>query len=246
MDQDLSEFPSEVITQLQHYVYRLIDPRNGETFYVGKGKGNRLFQHMKGALSADEFDESNDKMRRIREILAAGLKVIHVVHRHGMDEKTAIEVESALIDAYPGMTNLIGGGGSIEYGPMNALQIIEKYSAEEAHFDDKVMMITINRISAERSIYDATRFAWKINKSKAEMADYVLAVIQGIIVGVFVVEEWAAATKANFPEIPDEAPERFAFRGKEADTLVQQKYKRKRVPPEFRKKGAANPIKYSY
>ena len=35
--------------KMNYYVYRLIDPRNGETFYVGKGKGNRVFQHMKGA-----------------------------------------------------------------------------------------------------------------------------------------------------------------------------------------------------
>jgi hypothetical protein len=28
-----------VIQRLDHYVYRLIDPRNGETFYVGVGKG---------------------------------------------------------------------------------------------------------------------------------------------------------------------------------------------------------------
>ena len=28
-------------------VYRLIDPRNGETFYVGRGKGNRVFSHIR-------------------------------------------------------------------------------------------------------------------------------------------------------------------------------------------------------
>ena len=39
----INEFPSEVIKELGYYVYRLIDPRNGETFYVGKGKGNRIF-----------------------------------------------------------------------------------------------------------------------------------------------------------------------------------------------------------
>ena len=27
---------------LGRYNYRLIDPRNGETFYVGQGKGNRV------------------------------------------------------------------------------------------------------------------------------------------------------------------------------------------------------------
>jgi len=46
----ITEFSSEVIKKLAYYVYRLIDPRNGETFYVGKGKGNRVFHHVKGVL----------------------------------------------------------------------------------------------------------------------------------------------------------------------------------------------------
>ena len=41
----ISSFSPEVIEQLQYYVYRLIDPRDGQTFYVGKGKGNRVFAH---------------------------------------------------------------------------------------------------------------------------------------------------------------------------------------------------------
>jgi len=33
MSNELLGFPNEVITELKFYVYRLIDPRNGETFY---------------------------------------------------------------------------------------------------------------------------------------------------------------------------------------------------------------------
>ena len=35
------KFNNEVIEQLDNYVYRLIDPRNGNTFYVGRGKGRK-------------------------------------------------------------------------------------------------------------------------------------------------------------------------------------------------------------
>lgn len=45
------QFSTEVVKQLEFYVYRLIDLRNGETFYVGKGKGNRIFEHSAGALT---------------------------------------------------------------------------------------------------------------------------------------------------------------------------------------------------
>ena len=36
----INKFSPEVINQIDHYVYRLVDPRNGKTFYVGVGKGN--------------------------------------------------------------------------------------------------------------------------------------------------------------------------------------------------------------
>jgi|GEM_PF-7020802 len=39
MDQPAAAFPPEVIEKLKTYVYRLVDPRDGETFYVGKGRG---------------------------------------------------------------------------------------------------------------------------------------------------------------------------------------------------------------
>ena len=243
---ELTEFPKEVIDEIQYYVYRLIDPRNGETFYVGKGKGNRVFQHMKCAISADEKDDLNDKIVTIREIISAGLDVIHVIHRHGMTEENALEVEAALIDAYPGATNLQGGNGSNDYGPMNAVEIVNKYAAEEAEFKHNVLMITINKSVSERSIYNATRYAWKIDKRKAEKVDYALSVIQGMIVEVYKPLEWKEATVENFPEFNLDRPGRYGFNGIEADESIKKLYQRKRVPDEYRKKGAANPIKYSF
>ncbi|EPM0272500.1 LEM-3-like GIY-YIG domain-containing protein, partial [Klebsiella pneumoniae] len=102
----IDSFPPEVAERLQYYVYRLIDPRNGETFYVGKGKGNRVFAHARGDIESDSLSE---KMTRIRSIHIAGFDVAHVIHRHGLSEKSAFEVEAALIDAYPGITNIMDG-----------------------------------------------------------------------------------------------------------------------------------------
>ena len=53
-------FPSEIFDQLGYYVYRLIDPRSGQTFYVGKGRGNRVFAHAKGLPDIEYRDENDD------------------------------------------------------------------------------------------------------------------------------------------------------------------------------------------
>ena len=41
-----------------YYVYRLIDPRTYQTFYVGKGKGDRVFQHVKELFEKPEKKEA--------------------------------------------------------------------------------------------------------------------------------------------------------------------------------------------
>lgn len=239
------QFPPEVAGKLGTYVYRLIDPRNGETFYVGKGKGNRVFAHIRADDKALDGDDSDNKLRRIREIRVAGFEVGHVIHRHGLDDDTAFEVESALIDAYPGLTNLVDGVGGGEFGVMHAAEIIRRYRAETAVFAHKALLISVNRSAADTSLYEATRYAWKISRDRAQQAEVILATIQGLIVGAFIADGWLDATSANFPG-REVVPGRFGFIGKEAPESIKRQYVGKRVPDEYRKKGAANPVKYSW
>jgi hypothetical protein len=240
---ELDAFPPDVIPKLKTYVYRLIDPRNGETFYVGKGQGNRVFAHIRDELSRDG-DELSDKLKRIREVRLAGFEVAHVIHRHGIDDATAFEVEAALMDAYPGLSNVAGGTGSSEYGAMHAREIIRRYSAPPADFRHNAILISVNRSAAETSLYEATRYAWKISRKKAMQADVILATQRGLIVGAFVAEDWLPATAQDFPGHED-APGRLAFIGREAPAELRDQYVGKRVPDGYRKKGAANPIKYT-
>ena len=65
--------PQKVAKKLKTYVYRLIDPRNGETFYVGKGQGDRVFAHVRGEQKI-EGDDLDNKIKRIREIRLAGFQ----------------------------------------------------------------------------------------------------------------------------------------------------------------------------
>ena len=237
-------FPPEVIEKLRTYVYRLIDPRNGETFYIGKGKGNRVFAHIRGEPGIDG-DDLDNKMKRIKSIRLAGFEVAHVIHRHGMDDNTALHVESALIDAYPGLTNEAGGVGGSEFGAMHVLEIISEYAAEPATFHHDAILISVNRSAlAASSLYEATRYAWKISPAKARKAQVVLATMQGIIKGAFIATHWLEATAENFPG-RDEVPGRYGFKGAEAPPDLAAAYVGKRVPDQYRKPGAANPIKYA-
>jgi hypothetical protein len=194
----MKTFFDTVTDKIGCYVHRLIDPRNGTTFYVGRGKGNRVFTHAAGGASTTD-DEDALKLKTIRAIKNANFQVEHVIHRHGMDETTAKEIEAALIDAYPGLANIAPGYQS-DRGVMHVNEIIRKYEAPEAKFQHNLILINVNRSSEERDLYDAVRYAWKISPRKARNADYVLAVRKGMIVRAYVIDGgWLPATPENFP-----------------------------------------------
>jgi hypothetical protein len=241
-DPTIDSFPPEVAEKLGYYVYRLIDPRNGETFYIGKGKGNRVFAHVRGDIESDSLSE---KMTKIRSIHIAGFDVAHVIHRHGLSEKSALEVEAALIDAYPGITNIMDGHGSSDFGAMHSSEIIKRYSAETARFEHKTLLINVNRSALDSSLYEATRYAWRLSPKKVSQAEVVLAIVQGLIVGAFIAEKWLEARPENFPG-REVVEGRYGFIGIEAPIELQQLYVGKRIPNEFRKRGASNPIKYTW
>lgn len=187
--------------------------------------------------------------------MLAGLDVIHVIHRHGMaDEKTAYEVEAALIDAYPGLTNIMSGAGSNEYGPAHIKELIATYQPETVVFQHKVLMISVNRSSKDVDLYDAVRFSWRVRVERARKAEFILATVRGIVRGVYIADEWLESTRENFPDMPswdadDEfestQKSRFGFRGRLAPPDIAKIYLGKKIPDVLRKKGAMSPVKYS-
>ncbi len=240
-------FTPEVIEQLQYYVYRLIDPRNGQTFYVGKGKGNRVFAHVEDALKSyngesyedNDEDDISSKIQQIRDIKNAGLEVIHVIQRYGLTEKEAFEVEAALIDAYGELTN-IQSGHSADRGVNNAEVLQRELSYEEYEEPDfKYIIIKINnRVLEERGndIYETVRRAWKVNLNKIKDYKYCFAVLNGVVRNVYIMQEWKQDTKGRTG--------RCEFIGLEADEAIKSRFVNKRIPEKYRRKGMASPILY--
>jgi hypothetical protein len=91
---------------LKYFVYVLIDPRNYEIFYVGKGQGFRNFDHKSG--------EEKQKEIKIKEIENAGFELITKIIGRYETEKEAFSVESTLIKWVYGkenLTNVVFGHG---------------------------------------------------------------------------------------------------------------------------------------
>ena len=240
-------FTPEVIEQLQYYVYRLIDPRNGQTFYVGKGKGNRVFAHVNDALDGfdgikyndpNEDDVSN-KIKQIREIKNAGLEVIHVIQRYGLTEKEAFEVEAALIDCYGELTNLQQGHSS-DRGVNNAEVLQRELSYDEYDEPDfKYIIIKINdRVLEERNydMYETVRSAWIVNLNKIKKIKYCFCVNNGVVKNVYEIEAWQADHRGSAG--------RYEFVGKEASEDIRKTFINKRIPLKYRRKGMAWPVLY--
>lgn len=240
-------FDEKTIQELKYYVYALIDPRNEKPFYVGKGQGNRVFDHLDCAL---DTPSESDKYDTIREIVNAGLNVTHVIVKHGLVEKTAFKLEGALIDysMYFGheLTNLQSGHNSIENGLMTSEEVIRKYNAPELeHLDDNAVIININgtykRGSHTDGIYHATKESWVMDKNRVHSIKYVLSEYRKLIVEVFEVSEWyPAETKDKKGKVKI----RWGFNGQIAPPEIRDKYLNTSIA-HVKKQGNSNPIRYT-
>ena len=245
------EFPQSVIEALEHYVYRLEDPQNDEVFYVGKGVGNRAFQHARNALTDPR---RTDKRARIRKIFRAHLTPRIVIHRHGLSEAEAFLVEASVIDAYSGLVNEHQGHDT-RRGVMTIEEVIEAYGAEEAEITEPVMLIKIEkewrRDLTPKQLYERTRRYWLANpKSRKPPPRYAMSVARGIIREVYEIEDWEPYPDLSKVELDAsrmhrkqavKAQRRVGFIGKPACDkahYVGQSVRR------YQRAGNQNPIKY--
>ncbi len=99
-----------------------------------------------------------------------------------------------------------------------------------------MILISIGKSYQEegRSIYDAVRYAWRVNEKRARRNKLVLAHRQGLVVGAFRPKEWLEATRENFLALDSDIPGRWGFVGDPAEEETASIYVGKRVSDEYR------------
>ena len=213
----------EIANRLKSYVYLYIDPRNGEVFYVGKGKGNRLFSHLD--------DKSDTEIcEKISEIRSEGLEPQIDLLRYGITDSQAILVKSAIIDLIgkSNLTNRVSGNHTRSFGRITSHELINMLAAEPVKVRHKVILITINQLyrsdMTPLELYEATRGIWKIgtNRNKAE---YAMAVYQGVVREVYRIHQWFPAgtleykTRDSSEFTSPKNSKRWEFSGEVADEI---------------------------
>lgn len=240
-------FDESTFQKLQYYVYALIDPRDKKPFYVGKGKGNRVFDHLECAL---KNPTTSDKYEKIREIINYGFIVKHVIIKHGLTEKEAFQVESSLIDYSiffdHKLSNEVLGHNSIDNGLMSSDEVIRKYNAPKLEMiDSNCVLINISRTykrgSGVDGIYQVTKESWVINKNRQSTIKYALAEYRGLIVEVFDISEWYPVDTIDEN---GKLKVRWGFNGVVAPLQIRQKYINTSVE-HVKVRGSSNPIRYT-
>ena len=208
----MTEFSQKSLIALGDcYVYGLIDPRDNTLFYIGKGSGNRVFQHEFESLNNPDSEKL--KLKTISEIKENGMEVKKVILNAGLSESEAFVAEAALINAfnYVGMTRLTNIQSGHHFTEALSVEEFEKeYGAEELNEDDikhKTVVIIINKLyrrgMTDEELYDVVRGCWKLNLERARKCEYVFGVYNALIVAVYKPTEWFICS-----ENPDRLPER--------------------------------------
>lgn len=228
------------VDKIAYYVYALIDPRTKKVFYVGKGKGNRIYAHVEASEAVDTKEV--DKIATIRAIRSAGKQVGHVVIRHGLSESEAFAVEASLINYIESvqkiaLTNLMSGHYTAESGIRTIEDIEIQYEAKPAVITHPMVLIRINQAykpgMTKSALYEVTRKHWKMSP-RVKSYRYACAVYLGIVRDVYEVSRWYEST---------EVPGRWEFEGKKALPEIHERYLHTSVA-HLMSQGSQNPFRY--
>ncbi len=201
----MNRFNQKAKQELKSYVYCLVDPRDSKIFYVGKGKGDRVFDHANDALQSPV---ESDKLNKIREIINTGNQVKYYILRHSLTDEVAIEIESVLIDflTYPAfnlervLTTIQSGHNQTTRGIKTVDEINIMYDCPDIkiHPDDNVVFINVNRsYRPGKDIYQAAKGDWPLALRRVQKVTHVIVHYHGIVIAVYRPTQWHRTADRN-------------------------------------------------
>ena len=258
-------FSEKAVEQLNgFYVYALIDPRNNQVFYIGKGIGNRVFSHEIESGKSPKSEKA--KLKRIQEIEAAGFDVKRVIVNWSMTESEAFAAEAALINmlsflSTDMLTNAVAGHHVHEAMTVEDFDLL--YGAEHLKQEDiqhSIMVIKINKLYRKgmnpKELYDIVRGNWRASMVSIQKrnVEYVFGVYNQLIVTVYKPDEWHYVhDRIDVPQI-ESLDEETLERGKDRVYFIcrdyehldenQQFYLHKSIADLKVNQSSQNPITY--
>lgn len=194
-----------VCAKLGAYVYALADPREegalkDRIFYIGKGNGNRCFNHAKIEMDGEPLNEGELKIAKIREIRSKGNDVEVLIVRHGLTDPEAHALETALIPLL-GDTNKVAGHGDREFWlTENQVKEIHDRPVERGDIGllrGNVLFVSLNRQDStkllktvvEDEVAHVTLGSWNLNVRDSRRVDCVVGVKNSLILSIFETEK---------------------------------------------------------
>ena len=209
---EFSELTLQRINQTgEFYVYGLIDPRNNRLFYIGKGTGNRVFQHV--IESSKKPESEKEKLQTISNIEASGQYVKHILINWGLTEEEAFASEASLINLMNyiseiHLSNIVAGHHS--NGCLSVEEIEKIYGAELLKPEDirhKILVVKVNKLydrhMSSREVYDIVRGVWRANMSKVKQVEYVLGVYNSLVIACYKPDRWYTVSDADIERLPE-------------------------------------------
>ena len=239
----MNHFSPPTRHRLKNYVYALVDPRTNLVFYVGKGLGNRCFNHL---IAGSE----QPKGKQINEIKDAGLKVKIYILTDGWDTKAeAHKLETPFMQLFKignfdmnslgGLTNLVSGHHVEDWGIRTVEEVEARYNPEERRIteedftDGEALIVKLSKsYKLGGDTKHAAQYAWRVCSKRIKNVKYVMAVYKGIIMDVFEPESW---------HIVEKQPSKHYWLG---DRTLDQKVLDKYVGRVWPWNHGANPIQY--
>lgn len=245
MPDDLpAPFPPGVSEKLGVYVYALRDPRDRSIFYVGKGKGDRVYSHVwvargkstrvKDGIERDLEVVESAKNERIKAIYCAGRRVEHFIIRPNISppensDTLAFQFEQVLIATFrlsennlanPVLTNIQGGHTSGEFIVQPVEETIKQLAARPADKLPTPCAVLVSKNPAlkwwsDSEIYDNLAGWWFARRATKMPKLPVFVVHAGLIRVAFRAERWEQAA---------DSPAKWRFHGP-VDTQLNSAYR---------------------